>query len=396
MAGGRIVAAFLQLATLLTFASWVTPGIFGIVSSVVAFAIIPQALFDFGIATYVIRHRAASVEDGSVSYALRLSNFISIVLSILAISAFVLLGLVLNPLFFWLIPLAVWVGAERNADIWLGVALADGDAHLNVVSLVGRRFASFLIMLTLFVRGVEPVLAFTCALAVSSTLAALIGQRKLRARLPPPVALGLLPLIRLTWPYWLHSTATQVRNVDTAIVLLVTTPVQAGLYAVASRLTGPLRILPVSLAAVVLPDVARSKGALTPNLVRGIFLMIGAMSAFYVIAGFTAPYLFEVLLSADYFMAIPAIQVVCYGLIFGAVASILASVLQARGYQRKVAASSVITSLYCVPAIAFGANNWGSVGAAVALVSSFSLQAALLLISLIRALRGGSTLQAEN
>lgn len=387
MAGGRILAALIQMLSLALFANWVSPGTFGIVASVTAIAVIPQNLFDFGISTYIVRHRAADPTDGTVTFALRVSGRISVLLAAVSLLALSVLGLWIDPVFASLLPLALWVGAERNAEVWMGIALADGDTKLSVVSLLGRRLGSLILLLTIQYFTSLPELAYSVSLGLTSVIAAVAGRRLLRPRLPRSREMTLRSLVATTWPYWLHSTATQIRNVDTALVALVASPTQAGFYAVASRLTNPLRILPSSLAAVVLPGIARTQGVVNKRTAIVIAAMIGSMAVLYSLIAVLVPWVVPVLLGDVYEQANTPIQIVCFGLVFGAAASILASVLQAKGFGKAVSFSSLAASLFCVPAITVGSIYFGAAGAALGLVSSFAVQTVALLFHLWKVTR---------
>ncbi|MET3932810.1 lipopolysaccharide biosynthesis protein [Arthrobacter sp. OAP107] len=390
LAGGRILSALIQMLSLGLFANWVSPSTFGIVASVTAIAVIPQNLFDFGISTYIVRHRAADPNDGTVTFALRISGRISILLGVAFIVTLGVLGLWIDPLYAWLLPLALWVGAERNAEVWMGIALADGDAKLSVASLLGRRIGSLMLLVTIQYFTSLPELAYSVSLGMTSLVAAAVGRHILRPRLPRRRRMTLRSLIATTWPYWLHSTATQVRNVDTALVAVFASPAQAGFYAVASRLTNPLRILPSSLAAVVLPAVARTQGVVNKRTAVVIAYMIGSMAAFYCLIAVLVPWVVPLVLGDVYSSAVTPIQIVCFGLVFGASASILASLLQAKGFAKAVSFSSLAASLFCVPAITLGSVYWGAAGAAIGLVSSFAVQTLALVFHLWKVTRGGS------
>ena len=60
-----------------------------------------------------------------------------------------------------MLPLAIWVGAERQADTWLGVPLADGDAKVNTFNLVLRRASALGLYAAQVALSVPAVLAFS-------------------------------------------------------------------------------------------------------------------------------------------------------------------------------------------------------------------------------------------
>lgn len=377
---GRIVAAMVQMVTLALVAVWLGPADFGVLAAVLALAVVPQTLLDLGIPTYVLKARAAREDPEMLQFALRVNGATSALLSAVSAAALLLLGTFISPLLLMMLPLAVWVGAERNVEVWMGVALADGDAQLNVTFLVGRRLFGLALMLVTFLIGVPPVLSFAIALASSSLIAVIFAQALLRprVRVRPRGHRSIAGLVHLTAPFWVHSAATQVRNLDTALVALIADPTQAGYYAVASRLTGPLRILPTSLAAVLLPRISKANGRIDRSLGLTVIATLFAMTMIYISIAIAAPWAVATFLGAAYLPSIVPIQIVCVGLVLGAAASLLAAILQAKGRQRFVASASVAASLVCLVAIVIGTYLAGAAGAAVGLVSSFAVQVCLM------------------
>ena len=43
-----------------------------------------------------------------------------------------------RPTLLALLPLAVWIAAEKNGDVWLSLATADGRSHLATASILIR------------------------------------------------------------------------------------------------------------------------------------------------------------------------------------------------------------------------------------------------------------------
>jgi O-antigen/teichoic acid export membrane protein len=380
---GRVVSALLQFITFVLLANRVDPGQFGIIAAVVGAAIVPQSFLDFGMATYIVKARSADRNDGVVTYALKVNNRISLAFSAIALAVLVLLGVFVDPTFASISPLAVWAAGEKNADTWLGVALADGDSHLNLVGLIGRRLAAVTLLIIGFSLDFEPGLIYACAMAIAALSAAAFAQIVVGRRLPPQSAGSLRGLLRRSRPYWLHSFATQLRNLDSALVAMVGAPTQAGYYAVASRISGPLRLVPTSLASVLLPVVAR-EGRVAPKTRKLIALTLLAMGVTYALFAVAAPFVIPALMGSAYDKSVIPVQAMCFGLIFGAAASMFAAILQGFGEQKYVAVCSVVSSLTCIPAIVLGTLWLGATGAAMGMISSFLLQSVLFVFKLVQ------------
>lgn len=380
---GRVFSAVLQFITFVLLANRVDPGQFGIIAAVVGAAVVPQSFLDFGIATYIIKARSADRNDGRVTHALNINNRVSIAFSAIALVALILMGVFIDPTFALISPLAVWAAGEKNADTWLGVALADGDSHLNLIGLIGRRLAAVVLLIIGFSLDLEPGLVYACAMAIAAVSAASFARIVVGRRLPPRATESIGGLLRKSRPYWLHSFATQLRNLDSALVAMVATPTQAGYYAVASRISGPLRLVPTSLASVLLPVVAKEQ-RVAPKTRKLIALTLVAMGVTYALFAAVAPWAIPTLMGLAYDQSVLPVQTMCLGLIFGAAASMFAAILQGLGEQKYVAICSAISSLTCIPAIILGTLWAGATGAALGMISSFLLQSVLFVIKLVQ------------
>jgi len=384
VSAGRLVAAVLQAVGLVLVARWAGPDRFGALSVVLGIATVAQTTADLGLSTHVVRERAASPHSGAVRRALVLNDRVSLVLGATAALALLGVGAGLDRTYLALLPLAVWLAAERNADAWLGVAIADGDARLNVASLLGRRLLLLLGVLALTAAGVDPLLAYAGTAAVAALTASFSARRAMLPRLPAAAAVPLRSVLRETWPYWLNSLATQARNLDVLVVAALAGAAQTGYYSLASRVTSPLRILPTSMATVLVPAASGASADELRPLVSVVRRMVLCMTALYVALALLVPVGLPLLLGPAYANAVGPAQVVVLGLPFAASASLLGALLQARGAKTFVAQVALGTTLSCLACVAWGAAEAGALGAAAGLASSFLLQSGVLVVRLVR------------
>ncbi|MFW7413862.1 lipopolysaccharide biosynthesis protein [Demequina sp. SO4-18] len=380
VSGGRVAAALLQAAVLLLMAERLGPSNFGVLTAAIALTVVPQTLSDLGLTTFILRTRPDRREDGRITYAIHVNAVATSIGAALYSAGVLVFALFVDWSLLALLPLAVWLAGEKSCEVSMAVAVADRDARLNASVLLGRRAAAFVALVPLLLLGTDPIWAFTVSQAVTSLGALLVVRRLLAPRLPKLENIGLGGLLGLTRAYWLHTVATQVRSLDTAITAFVVGPYQAGLYAVASRLTNPLRILPSSLVAVLIPQIVRDQGLIARTTRALLVAMLLAMATIYLALAYVAPTAIPWALGPEYLPSVVPVQIVCVGLIFGVTASILAGVLQAQGRQRLVGISSTVTSVYCVIAIAALASIHGAIGAAVGLVSAFFIQTLMMAI----------------
>ncbi|WP_182623257.1 lipopolysaccharide biosynthesis protein [Clavibacter phaseoli] len=385
---GRIVAALLQAATMLLLVRSLPPEQFGFFAAVLGLLAVPQVLFDLGLPTLVIRERARDRLDGSVTAALRLNTGLAITLATCLGALGVALALLVDARYWSLLPLAVWAAAERSADTWLGVVLADGDARINTTNLVVRRVATMgLFLASTIVPILEPMLAYSVAVAASAVGSLVFAYVYVARRLAPSDGSRMRVLLSRSYPYWINSVAAQAQNLDAAITSALAGPLQAGFYATSARLTNPLRILPASLATVLLPVAAKK----TSRTLRGVLLLIsgasGLFALLYLLLFAAVPFLVPFALGSAYQGAVVPLQITAIGLVFASCAALLGAVLQGVGKKNFVATISVLSTMICLAGVALGAVTNGATGAALGLASAYLVQCVALLIRLSRFVR---------
>ena len=365
---------------MLLLARWAGPTGFGTVGIALSIVVVLQTATDLGVSLYVLKERAAEPLNPTIRRALEINNFTARIMALLLFLVFLGAGFGVQALFLELLPLAVWAAADRNTDTWCCVRLADGDAWLNTLTTLSRRGCSALVMVGLYLAGVDPLLAFSLSVAVVGVIVNLLVHGWVVKRLAPPAVPrpAAKPIILASVPYWINATATQLRNLDSLLVGLLAGSAQVGFYAVASKLTGPLRMLPTSLAAVVLPTASRLGVHRLGPLVKPTAAVLGMMSLIYAVVGITAGWTVPLFLGSDFAGAVVPLQIICGGLIFAACASNLSAILQGVGRGASVARIAVITTVCCLGGVVVGTLLLDAVGAAIALACSFVLQAALL------------------
>src|SRR5699024_12052774 len=121
------------------------------------------AVADLGMAKLVVRERSAGTSTGLVSGGLWLNSRSTLILGLALTLAFLGAATFLDEAFYLMMPLAISAASEKNADTWLGVAIADGDTHLNSLNLVCRRALALAGFLLLTSIEVAAMLAYSVA-----------------------------------------------------------------------------------------------------------------------------------------------------------------------------------------------------------------------------------------
>lgn len=389
VSGGRLLAAVLQALTLVFVARDVAPAEFGVLSVFLGVAAVAQTVIDCGVSTFIIRERAARPRSGDIAVAMSFNSWSSSALGLLTGTALLALGSTVNPIYLLMLPLAVWIGAQRNADNRLTIMVADGDAWINVTNLLTRRVAILVLLLTFSAIGLSPILGYSIASAVACVGSSIFANLYVRKRIEPKSDLTFRALIQRSSHYWIHSVATQARNLDALIVGLFAGATQAGLYSSGSRLINPLRILPTSLSVVLMPEATRAYAnsrSLGPFVkLSGLMVLITVAMTAVLLAG--TPLAVNFALGAEYEPAIPAIQAIIAGLPLWAAISLLQTLMQSIGMKKTIAGTSTVFTVVTLIGVGFAAAGWGAFGAAVALTASLVFQAGYLGVQLSNKLR---------
>jgi O-antigen/teichoic acid export membrane protein len=382
----RIGGALLQAATLVIAARSAGVVEFGYLAAAIGVATVLAATSDMGVTNLAVKNRADGEPSLRTVDCLRLSNYTSIAafgLSLIVVSA---LGSAVDSQLWGLLPLAVWVATEKSTEFLMGVAIADGDSKENLQSLLLRRAAILVGFALLLASGMNLILAFSTASAISGVGCLWAARRRIRPRIHGVPDTPMSNVIRESTPYWIGSATGQLRLLDVSVVSMVATPLTASVYAIPSRLTTPLRMIPTALAQIVLPYSARGgrgSGSVLAALVAG---SAGVMGLVFIAALIWADDVVA-LLGANYAAAADPLRIVCGGLVLAGMTSVLNGILLGRDRSRYVAAVSTATSLGTLGLIAGGASVLGAEGAAYGLAIGFSLQAIALIPPTISALK---------
>lgn len=388
---GRVIAAALQAATVILLARLLGPHQFGILAAVLGIIIWLQAVADLGMAKLVVRERSDGTSTGLVSGGLWVNSRSTLILGLALTLSFLIAAIFLDAAFYLMLPLAISAASEKNADTWLGVAIADGDTHLNSINLVCRRALALAGFVLLTSIEVAPMLAYSVAVAVAALCSVVFARRHVSK-----LGLSERELLRSTLeaarPFWINTLAVQLRNLDAVFVGFLASPLVAGYYASASKLTSPLRMLPTSMAVVILPHAARTRKDSARKVAKLVLLSGTFVGTIYVSLIFVVPWIVPIILGDEYESSIVPLQIVLVGLVFAAFTSLFGAVLQGRGFPQLVASASVGTTIYLLFALLVLTPLGGAVGAASALATSFALESiALAVFLVIKILRKASS-----
>ena len=223
LTSGRIVGALLQAFTLGLLSRALGPSGFGIAAGVVGAVQASIAVCDLGVTPTLLRTRARSRSDPSTRSLLALNARVSFALGL--VWALILLATWLvsgASAYLFLLPLAIWVVAEKNTETTLMIPLADGKTLELLASLILRRSIALGLLSAGIHLGTKPLLAYSVALAGSGLIGVTWTRGRNAERLPRRRRDPYLPLLRQAFPFWLATLAVQGRAFDVSIVRAVT------------------------------------------------------------------------------------------------------------------------------------------------------------------------------
>lgn len=398
MLGSRLLGALLQAASLVMVARIAGPSEFGVLAAFLGMVVVFQAAFDLGIPTYVTKLAATSRNAPQVVWCLRIFGYFGVLLFLGLSGAAVVISVVSGSSWWLLCPLAVSGWLERQSDVRLNIAVADGDVWKSSVNLVSRR----ILAITLLAGGLSVGMNATSAFSLASMLASIVSvwmSRSLVYLQAPEEKIEksiVYEILQASRPFWANSIGAQLRNFDVVIVAAVVSPLIAGYYGVIARSLNPLMMLSSSLATIILPMATKNSGKSSRLLWVPIGIVLGVVFVAYGAMFVFMPHIIDLVFGPDFTATVTGFRVALVGLVFASLSSVQTAFLQARGKERAVGRVSVGTSIFMLAAIGGGAVSSGVTGAALGLAASYVLQCALLSVTNVRASLELKRLRAKN
>lgn len=386
----RLLAAVLQAVTLILIARSAGPSQFGLLSAFMGIVVIIQVISDCGIAPYVTRLRATSPDASFIGVALKVHRFLGILACAMLLGVAVIFSFIGNQGWWSLIPLAIAGYFERQGDVKLTLAIADGDVWKNAFNLILRRLITFLVVIIGTYANLQPILVFGMGSLAGSYVSFWISRR-LVAFQRHPRAVGRVEVrdvLTESSPFWINSIGAQLRNFDAFLVATLTTPAIAGYYGVISRSLNPLMMISSSLATVLLPLASRAEGKVGRALTVPVGIVFGLVVSLYLTLAYHAENVVFILFGSEFLPASSGFRVVLVGLIFASLSALLSSFLQAHGAARCVGRVSIVTSIISLIGISIGVILAGILGAAVGLGTAYVIQSICLVTVAVMIARG--------
>lgn len=382
MAGSRLIAALIQAVALILVARQEGPAHFGHMAAFLGVVVVLQALFDLGFSTYITKLRASDPASNQIPLAIRLYQYLGLaLLSCLLLAALSFSWLNGQP--WWsLLALGASGYVERQSDVRLTIAVADGDVWKNSVTLVCRRGIALALLWVITNAGVDGVTGFGLASLFGSVIGLWLSILfvPLDKSTRRPSWQNFREVFGVSRHFWINSLGAQLRNFDVVIVTALASPVVAGYYGAIARSLNPLLLLSSSVAAVVLPMAVRFRTLRIRSLMAPVVFILVILSVVYMVMAFNSKTLVVLAFGESFAPAVDGFRVVIIGLIFASFSSVQTSLLQAMDKERVAGRVTACTSVIALLGVSIGVLVGDVTGAAVGLAASFALQSVFLLV----------------
>lgn len=346
--GSRVLAAGLQAIFLFMLARILSPAGFGAFSVALGIGTFVAVILGWGASTRVLRICAELDSPGLVAdlFLLRLGTVVFAVAGSLS---------------------AVLFGLDWEIA-WLAALLAAGDSigDFGQAKLAGReRFgrSACLVVAQRAIPAMALVLAIEANWPVNSTLYVALSLTFLLGLIVAFERINdfqtLIPTARSSAGYWFASSATNLRQLEPAVIASTVGQFGAGIFGIATRLTNPLLIFTSALQTIYTPALSRALGSQDFEKVFRKLLSISVLYALVLlIAAYPAAGVAIRLLGVEYESVKPI-------LIALVVASALSAVTQSYMYRMIAEGRPSRAAVVIATVTLFGLGGFGIVGVVV-------------------------------
>jgi O-antigen/teichoic acid export membrane protein len=388
---GRIFAAGIQTIGIILLARWESVENFGVVVSILALSVLLHAIIDFGLSPFLIKEYAKTHNEQLASECIILNAKAANIFSFLSMILLVILGMLLDSLYYSLIPLSIWVAFERRADLLLGLYIAEGNNKKATQFLLIRRFLFIISFVFLYlILNIGATLAYSMGIAMAAILSYIQVSKQFNFKIIEWSNDKNWNILKQSFPFWINSLFAQLRNIDVLVVTLILGSVQGAYFGFVNRSIAPLNMISTSMASVILPSVSK-KEIEEHEFLKYIFFITLVASVPYFLVYFFVDSLIPMFLGNNYFATIELIKIVCIGLVFFSASSIINSILQGIDMQKHVAYANFFATLIYFVILLIMTNIGGVVFSAYALVVFFLLRFLLTLRLLYKYFLKGKT-----
>lgn len=353
--------------TYLIAARSMPPAGLGLVATCFALGAIAAVVFDLGLLNYLVRDIAAGTTDivRARAFIARKRYFCPLILVPSLVACVLIMKDPVDGLVLGAVGMLIWEAQNANS---LMRAL-EKFSKAAVAQVMGRAMGLSITAMSI-VFGVRPELALSVGLTTGFAGEIILdlvflGNRSTDA---PVGRRELLSMHRRALSFGLVSLSAAGQQLDAPLVAAGGGPAEAGVYAGAGRLIGPMLFLSSAMAMVGAPWLARARH--DPTALRVEERRILRLAAVLTLAPLTAaaigPWVVPMILGAQYFGSGTAFSVLALGGALSTISQGFATVLQGRGAEHTVGvaiSTGLILGLVATFVLATtGDATWAAVG----------------------------------
>jgi O-antigen/teichoic acid export membrane protein len=360
VAGSRVLATLAQGFMLLILTQSLGPTGFGQFASMLVICGLTSALFGFGSGTLALRLQAHE-NPGETAGAIALLRYPT---TLLAGGLTFLIGyFLLNVASPELLSASIALGVMESSGLVVESILFGLGRHRRAqASLLTRR----LFVLAFVVAGafIGDVIAW---ITISSAFLLLTSPMWLAGLLSRPG--NFLVVVRESLPYWGAVLLSKLQTADILVASLVLSPMNAGLYAAASRITSPLNILASSMMSVFAPALSGVDGDRRLGLFKESMKFLGVVGGALIVLSPVIGWVIEKLLGTQYSGTLWPVAILCIGTGIAAMTQGLVSFMYAAGDPKPV----FVVRLIAVPVALISAVPLGYAFGAAGVASAIGI-----------------------
>jgi O-antigen/teichoic acid export membrane protein len=361
MGFARGLTAVSQAVLLILLARDVGPHVFGVIASFLAAHTFLFLVAGMNTPTFVTREIALG-EFANAITSIRLNAIVMAVAMMLALASSLILTD--KPLLLLAVAgnaVAVW--SERVTENRLAVAYGEKRIKPPVTTLVIRSLVPLALYLSLAMLGLEALIAFAVARVVAGLVSQLLGAFMIslpRVNVSTPARV----LLRAQAPLATSVSMGALRTLDSVLVIAVAGAAVSGIYSAVSRVVSPFGMVAVAAAPVLVPRAAHATSVRVSRILDGLLLAGLALSAMTVVLLPIRESLVVFVLGPEFAGGGAVLLFVLLRVGPYAAAPLLATALQAKGFDHLTALNDIATSVLALVTVAVGAILGGATGAA--------------------------------
>lgn len=359
LAFGTGIAQLLVSVLYILTARAMRPDEYGLIISSISLGIAIAGFTDFGANQYWVRELASQRLSHEALNA-RASTRFAIVLTLALATA--IFTLTFAPAF--LATAVLLLSTSTVQTVLVPLRAIQRSESIGWLVILGRAI-SLTIFFALTHLQLSPAVALWASLALGDLLLIAFAYAVTPAeyRLQFEVSLAMNPWSGTKW-YALSVVSTSAQQLDLPIVATVAGPGAAGIYGGVNRWTQPMLVAIGAFGSAAAPFIAATPQlrAVRTQLLRASWILIAAIGLSLTVF-IAAPWLVTSILGEDFATSVPVLRVISIAMLLNAVTQPLLMTLQARKFDRLVAAILALTVTTQLIIVAVLAPKFGALGA---------------------------------